>query len=420
MHDLPDFLVYLPIGEWESNTRQKMLLAVSDALRERQPRAKMLCLERPVCLATSPLREGRRFGRWLRGERRLRQINDNLYVGTPWVPLHDRLAAHVPLLPRLNQYILRRYTRSALKRLSMRVDMLASWVFHPYQVSYLDVVPSALSVYECYDAYDEFASVAHNPREQQRIRDMERALMGRASLVLTTGRNLYEARRARHSNVRLVPNGVSFEHFARATARPEPEDMRSIPKPILGFVGNINEQIDYPLVTWLARRHPDWSFVVIGRYDGLVSLQRRADFKEWVALPNVHRLGWKDFADLPRYVANFQVGLIPFVINELTRQVYPLKLHEYLACGLPVVSTDMEEVRPFGDFACVARTREEFERGIETSLREASPALRERRVAVASAHSWSARAQDILRALDDTVERLRNPAGVVAEGASHA
>ena len=420
MHDLPDFLLFLPAGEWESNTRQKMILAVSDALRERQPRAKLLCMERPVCLTTSPLRERRRFARWLRGECRIKQVRDNLYVGAPWVPLHDRLAAHVPLLPRLNQYVLRHYIRNALKRLSMRTDRLATWVFHPYQLSYLDIVPSALTMYECYDAYDEFASVAHNPREQQHIRDMEQALMGRASLVLTTGRNLYEARRVRHPNVRLVPNGVSFEHFATATAQPEPEDMQSIPKPILGFVGNVNEQIDYPLVTWLARRHPDWSFVVIGRYDGLASLRRRADFKEWMALPNVHRLGWKDFADLPRYVANFQVGLIPFVISALTRQGYPLKLHEYLACGLPVVSTDMEEVRPFADVARVAGTYEDFERGIESSLHETSPALRERRVAVASAHSWSARAQDILRALDDTVERLRNPAGLAAEGASRA
>lgn len=420
MHDLPDFLVFLPAGEWETNTRQKMLLAVSDTLRERQPQAKVLCLERPVSLTTSPLRDRRRFARWTRGAFRVRQVRDNLHVGAPWVLLHDRLAAHVPLLPRLNQYVLRHYTRNALMHLSMRTDRLATWVFHPYQISYLDVVPSALSVYECYDAYDEFASVARNPREQKRIRSLERALMGRADLVLTTGRNLYEARRARHPNVRLVPNGVSFEHFARVTAQPEPEDLHGITKPILGFVGNINEQIDYPLVTWLARRHPDWSFVVIGRYDGLTSLQRRADFKEWLALPNVHRLGWREFAALPRYIANFQVGLIPFVINDLTRQVYPLKLHEYLACGLPVVSTDMEEVRPFADVAHVASTYEDFERGIEAALRETSPALRERRVAVASAHSWSARAQDILRALDDTMERLEHPTGLAAEEARHA
>jgi glycosyltransferase involved in cell wall biosynthesis len=142
----------------------------------------------------------------------------------------------------------------------------------------------------------------------------------------------------------------------------------------------------------LASARPDWSLVLVGPCDTNAGILSRHK--------NVRFVGKVPYADIPRYAAAFDVGLIPFVLDKMTVAVNPLKLLEYFACGIPVVSTPLPEVARFGDLVRIGRNIEEFTDGIERALRASDPALRARRINVARESSWAACAEKLSLAIE--------------------
>jgi glycosyltransferase involved in cell wall biosynthesis len=165
---------------------------------------------------------------------------------------------------------------------------------------------------------------------------------------------LQEAKAPLNPNTILVPHGVDYEHFSKALRDdlPVPDDMKDIPHPILGFFGLIRDWVDLDLLAEVARARPAWHLVLLG--DSTV------DLSPYRNLPNMHFLGRKSYADLPAYCKGFDIGLIPFKVNELTRAVNPIKLREYLAAGLPVVSTPLPEVMAYDGPVRVGDSAESF------------------------------------------------------------
>jgi glycosyltransferase involved in cell wall biosynthesis len=266
----------------------------------------------------------------------LRKVRRNLYVLTPLVlPLPGRAWAR-----RANRLLLIAQVRSALAR--VRRGPVQAWSFAP-DISYLlGEFGEEKVVYYC---VDDFASFSGYDRDQV-LRD-EADLCRRADLVVTTSAALQEAKSPLNPNTILVTHGVDYEHFSRAMREdlPVPEDMKGIPHPILGFFGLIRDWVDLDLLAQVCRRRTDWHVVLIG--DSAVDL---APYRN---LPNMHFLGHRSYADLPAYCKGFDIGLVPFKVNELTRAVNPIKLREYLAAGLPVISTPLPEVRSHGGAAVV-------------------------------------------------------------------
>nr|WP_277923773.1 UDP-galactopyranose mutase [Sphingomonas sp. TREG-RG-20F-R18-01] len=179
--------------------------------------------------------------------------------------------------------------------------------------------------------------------------EREARLLARADLVFTGGYSLYEAKRERHRDVHAFPSAVDVAHFAQARADAvEPEDQRAIDGPKLGFYGVIDERIDLALLDAVAAARPDWSFVMIGPVV-------KIDPAHLPHRPNIHWLGARHYGELPAYLAGWNVALMPFAINAATRFISPTKTPEYLAGGLPVVSTPIVDVvRHYGDVAAVA------------------------------------------------------------------
>ena len=181
-----------------------------------------------------------------------------------------------------------------------------------------------------YDCMDELSAFAQAPPQ---LRTRERELLARADVVFTGGQSLYEAKRDSHPNVHLFPSSVDVPHFAAArTLTLQPPDQAAIPHPRLGFFGVIDERMDLDLLRDVATLRPDWHIILLGpvvKIDPFAVPQ----------LPNVHCLGPKAYADLPAYVASWDVALLPFARNEATRFISPTKTPEYMAAGLPVVST---------------------------------------------------------------------------------
>lgn len=194
--------------------------------------------------------------------------------------------------------------------------------------------------------------------------EREHALIGAVDHVIVTGRVLeqkvlpYRPRALTH-----VPNGVQIDHFLNGAAT-LPAEYRSIPAPRAVYVGAVEEWLDVALLADVARSLPDVSFVLIG--DG------RAILEPLRGMANVHILGRRPYAQVPAYLKHASVGLIPFKPSRLVRAVNPIKLYEYMACGLPVVATAWEELEHVDSPARLCRSTDEFRRGIAAAVQDST------------------------------------------------
>ncbi|MBA3269985.1 MAG: glycosyltransferase family 1 protein [Acidobacteria bacterium] len=211
------------------------------------------------------------------------------------------------------------------------------WYYTPMALSFSDHLAPAAVVYDCMDELSAFKGAS------SLLKQREAALLRTASLVLTGGQSLYEAKRAQHHNIHPFPSSVDVKHFAQARSiKFEPDDQAAIPHPRLGFFGVIDERMDLDLLRGVAEARPDWHIVMLGPVV-------KIDPETLPALPNIHYLGAKKYEELPGYIAGWDVALMTFALNEATRFISPTKTPEYMAAGKPVVSTSIRDVvRPYG------------------------------------------------------------------------
>ena len=235
------------------------------------------------------------------------------------------------------------------------------WYYTPMALDFTRGLTPAAIVYDCMDELSAFKGAP----ESLSLR--ERELFKIADLVFTGGHSLYEAKRNQHHSVHAFPSSIDREHFMKARqSLAEPTDQEAIPHPRLGFFGVIDERLDTELLEQVAALRPDWQFVMIGPVVKIHpdTLPR---------LPNIHYLGGKTYQQLPAYISGWDVALLPFAQNESTRFISPTKTPEYLAAGIPVVSTPIRDVvRPYGDLGLVsiANNAAEFVAASEAALRQ--------------------------------------------------
>jgi GT2 family glycosyltransferase/glycosyltransferase involved in cell wall biosynthesis len=240
-------------------------------------------------------------------------------------------------------------------------------------------------VYDCMDEWDSF------PGMKPQLLVAEERLVAEADLVTVSGRRLLEKWSGRNAHVELVRNATDFSHFA---APPSERLLDEVKRPIVGYFGAIAPWFDVELLAQVAARRPDCSFVVIG---GVFDV----DVDSLTRLPNVHFLGQQPYARMPAYLHDFDVCMIPFVVNEITAATDPVKFYEYISLGKPVVSTHMPELEPFADLLYLAGDVEDFVLKLDLALAEDDDALRARRIDVARSNTWPARAAVTLSAIRD-------------------
>ena len=216
------------------------------------------------------------------------------------------------------------------------------WYYTPLALAFSGHLTPRAVVYDCMDELSAFKNAPALMKER------EAELLQRASLVLTGGQSLYEAKREHHANIHPFPSSVDVSHFAQARRlNADPADQAALSRPRLGYFGVIDERMDLPLLDGLAAARPDWQIVMVGPVVKIdpASLPQRG---------NIHYLGAKSYAELPHYVAGWDVAMLPFARNEATRFISPTKTPEYMAAGKPVVSTSIRDVvRPYGQLGLV-------------------------------------------------------------------
>lgn len=304
-----------------------------------------------------------------------------------------------PPLADLTFALRRRHLRQTLRRLGFHRPLL--WVFQYNGGEMVGHLDERLRIYHAVDEYAAYELDVPPEQEEARrkhIRALEADLIARMDLVFVASEALYESKRHLHPHVVLVPNGADYEHFAHPG--PTPAAMASLPRPRLVFAGAINEKIDLALLAEVAARRPDWQLVLIGPITlrrpmpALTSLRHQA---------NVHFLGEQPPADLPAFLHAGDVCLMPYVRNEWTRNISPLKLYEYLATGLPIVSTPIPAVTPFADWVLVAADADSTIAAIGQALADDSPERRRRQQEIARLHTWDNRLERMSAAI---LERL--------------
>jgi GT2 family glycosyltransferase/glycosyltransferase involved in cell wall biosynthesis len=250
-------------------------------------------------------------------------------------------------------------------------------------------VPGAVVVHDCLDYVGGFSNVP------PAMIDLEAELIRNADVVVTTSRPLSQQVGEFRENV-IVRNAADVDLFARAAvAAPRIAGRR----PTIGYFGAIAEWFEVDWIERCAKARPDWDFALIGHTGG-------ADVSALADLPNVRLLGEQPYLELPRFLADFDVAIIPFKINELTRCTNPVKLYEYMAAGKPVVASPMPEVVEATPLVYIARDSEEFEKQIDAALREDTPALRSERANWAKTHTWKQRARDFVNAVAQAKPRV--------------
>lgn len=236
---------------------------------------------------------------------------------------------------RVAEAINARLYRRALAAAGVLSDHAAPllWVYTPTVAPYLAGIPRAGLVYHCVDRWWAFGEYDEDVMRRHHIE-----LCRSADVVFASSAELVADCAHFTDNVHLIRHGVDWDHFARAALEPlpAPADIADVRAPILGFFGLIHDWIDQTLLARVADAFPHATMVLIGK--------TRVDVSELGRRPNVRLLGQKPYDELPAYAARFDIGLIPFAINELTRAVNPIKLREYLSAGVPVVSTALPEL----------------------------------------------------------------------------
>jgi len=307
--------------------------------------------------------------------RRMSNPEPNIHVLSPLaIPAYGR-----PTVRWLNRVLLGYQVRRAMHTLGFRRAI--NWVFNPPAAVVARQLGEENLIYHCVDEHAAFTGVSASAMES-----FEHALLRSADLSIVSSERLLESRRRANAETVLVRHGVDFEHFRRAVdpATIVPADIAVLPHPTLGFFGLIADWIDLELLGRLAQHFSNGSLILIGK--------TVTDVSALAALPNVHFLGRRPYADLPAYSRGFDVALNPFRINELTLNANPLKVREYLAAGLPVVSSPIPEVAALG-LCRIADGPEETIRAVEQALIDPGPsAARSERV---RSESWAARLEEI-------------------------
>ena len=322
----------------------------------------------------------RKIRSWFRG---VECIHENLRVLTPVVlPL-----PRSNLAQKLNRHLVRIAVRSAARSWGLRDPQL--WIFPPNAVDYVGLFGESRVVYYCVDEWSQFTHL-----DAGFIRDKEARLLQKADAVFVVSQRLFESKKALHPNLHLVPHGVDHARFAGALSDglPMAGELRGLPRPIIGFYGNLYDWVDQGLLADIARMRPAWSLVLVGKI--------MCDASALRACPNIHLLGPRPYEDLPRFCKGFDVGIIPYRLDDPRMQsVNPLKLREYLAAGLPVVTVDIPEIHAFPGEVLVANGPTEFVARIEQAIAQDSPSEKLRRSERMRVESWSARAATIERIL---------------------
>ncbi len=318
----------------------------------------------------------------------LKQRAQNVLVFSPLVIPFKH---HWKITRTINERILTWQLNRFIKQLGFKNTIV--WTYHPFIMELLDRVAHDKLVYHCVDDLTAVPGIDKIAFDKE-----EAALLMRCDAVFTTSETLRAHCATKNSNAHYFPNVADITHFGKAREAGDiPSDLSCIPSPRIGYVGELSDyKIDFSLILSIAKKKPEWHWVFIGdERAGQESILVR----ELRECPNVHFLGHRSYKVLPDYLRGFSVATLPTLLNTYTRAMFPMKYFEYLAAGLPIVSTPLAFTEQHQAGMVVAATAVYFSKAIQQQIDrgrltdfEAEDGIKD--------NTWDARLTKMLRILD--------------------
>jgi uncharacterized SAM-binding protein YcdF (DUF218 family)/glycosyltransferase involved in cell wall biosynthesis len=321
-----------------------------------------------------------RVKNWLKGVKGIRKEDENLYIYSPLI-----LPFPYSWLARwINKHLILSVLEQWIKVMDFSDPIVWTFLPTPLTLDIADSINKKLFIYYC---IDNFSASSNSTKKIQRS---EIKVLRKVDLVFVTSGELYKYCSEYGRKVYKFPFGVNFEKFEKVRIENNsiiPGELKDVKTPIVGYVGGVHKWIDQDLIKYLAEKYPQYSFVFIGPL--------QTDASKLMNLKNVYFLGKKKHEDLPLFIKYFNIGIIPYLITEYTKNVYPTKLNEYLALGKPVISTQLHEIiefnKEYSDVVRIADDKEKFGEYIDKIINENSRVLTENRIEAARNNSWGSR-----------------------------
>ncbi len=316
------------------------------------------------------------------------EVEPNIHVLNPLaIPAYGNEAVRS-----FNQKFLVSQVKKAMRKLDFKNPL--NMVFNPAAGLLAGKLGEKELVYYCVDEYTAFTGASKG------LKEIEEELFRKADLVIVSAEKLFDSKKKFNENTFIIRHGVDFLHFRKALDDDTkiPDEIKDLPKPIIGFHGLLADWVDFELIKKTAEHFKNGSIVLIGKI--AVDAERKVKILDGV--PNIHFLGRKPYAELPAFCKGFDVALNPFAINDLTLAANPLKVREYLAAGLMAVSTDIPEVRILKD-CLVGENHADFITKIEEALANRKPRAE---ISDAIKHeSWEAKVDELREIIEEVESR---------------
>lgn len=289
-------------------------------------------------------------------------------INFPWIPYHDS-----SLITWINRRFLIKKINKIVEKHNLEDYVLITST--PLLGSVINDLNPKSSHYLCLDDYSEFDGAFKS------LLVKENKLLQHVDTNFSISDKLAQTKEPKNGKSVFITQGVEVDHFSKPN-KTVPDSLKQVRRPVIGFFGLITEWVDIELIMHAAGELTDYTFVIIG--------QSTVDISGFKKHKNIIHTGLIPYAKLPDYASVFDVGTIPFRVNELTLACNPLKMIEYFALGLPVVSTALPEVEKFGDAVLISHTKEEYVLQLKNAVESISPKTREAKIALANQYSWSA------------------------------
>lgn len=291
----------------------------------------------------------------------------------------------------LNLYIVFLIIKSKIRRIDFKNIVL--WIYHPFDYKLLKWFKNRLvAIFDWVECWAEYFT-EFSLKRRRYVSDLEKKIIKGADIVFVVSQALLELAKKINNNSYQVLDGTIPEIFARYDGR-IPDEMRGIPHPILGYAGSVFRRVDIDLIAELGIKLPRCSIVLVGNIlfppEKLIKIKQK----------NIFLLGGKSYDELPNYMMNFDVCILPYIPALHTPP--PTKIYDYFATGKPVVSTYLLEVEDFSNLVKLAHSKEEFISFVNEALNENDEDIRKRRLEKAKENSWFIRANEIMALIKET------------------
>ncbi len=363
-----------------------------------------------VLFVDPPINTGRLFLRHvLNGRWSLKRL-------LTWVYKDNNVTVFSPLKTFYNNSNVSKYFASQINKIaSNKFDPKLKtilWIYHveiENLIEMLDLVKYDILVYDCVDNYAAFPKYKDDPAKRDQIVKHEEYLAKRADIVFASAPGLVDKLARYNTKTFYTPNVGDYKRFSKIKEMNEniPEDIANIPHPRIGFAGAIDDyKFDKALLKKLVEDYPSFSFVLLGM-SGLKDRESTLEHLGFGGKSNVYFLGMREYTKLPYYYAGFDVYIIPYVLNDYTvGGCFPVKFHDALAAGLPVVVTDLPAYKPFNDVSYISKSPNDFAQNVRRALEEDNPKRRIERMEVAKENSWENKVQKMIELIDTETKSL--------------